>query len=44
MNYTIAYILPLLSTKHRTRVESELLNVSLVSPFYTALYQLLAVA
>ena len=40
MDYTVTYFLPTPSTERRTRVRSELLNVSLVSPrveFYTAL-------
>ena len=38
--YNHSYSLPIPSTDHRTRVRSDLLNVSLVSPrvrFYTAL-------
>ena len=40
MDYTVTYVLSIPSTEHRTRVRSELLNVSLTSPrvkFYTAL-------
>ena len=40
MDYTVTYVLSIPSTERRTRVRSELLNVSLTSPrvkFYTAL-------